>query len=353
MSDKQENDNAEVYQTESRTDPVAAPKSKRRGFLGHLKRFWWAYFIVFLCGVVLVTCLVIFVGVPKIAQQKINDAKLEIQGVNVVNTKANSITLQINSTITTDGSIKANIDSFDGVMYLEDLPAHTPFVNITFPATNGDKHQMVNISQEVQINDHDAFNTFNIWFAANQTLNVTVEGRTKVKPSGLSTKFGVTFKKTITMNGLNLFNGTTVSNGKINALAKKGQQNFNATVDIPNASYFTLDIGNATFTSFIDNTNIGNLTIPNLFLVPGSNKVAISAELNQVAVIEEVQSPKYCKTGIIPVKLRGSAVENDGQTLQYFLDGLSANNETVPMDIASIIKNSLGTSIGCPSSSSS
>jgi hypothetical protein len=162
--------------------------------------------------------------------------------VNVVNTKTDSVLLQVNSTITTDGSIKANIDAFDGVMYLEDLPAHTPFVNLSFPATNGDKHQVVNISQEVQIGDHDAFNTFNIWFAANKTLNITIEGRTKVKPSGLSTKFGVTFKKTILMNGLNLFNGTTVSGGKISLTAKKGQPNFQATADIPNASYFTLDI---------------------------------------------------------------------------------------------------------------
>lgn len=353
MSNKEENESAEVYQTESRVEqpiaPAAAPK--KRGFLGHLKRFWWAYLLLLICIVVLVVCLVIFVGVPKIAQQKVNDAKLEIQGVNVINTKPDSITLQINSTITTDGSIKANIDGFDGVMYLEDLPGQTPFLNISFPKTNGDKHQLVNISQDINIGDHDAFNTFNIWFAANETLNVTVYGKTKVKPSGLSTKFDVTFKKTINMKGLNLFNGTTVNGGKIDITAKKGQPNFKATADIPNASYFTLDIGNATFTNFIDNTNIGNLTIPNLLLVPGSNKVPITADLDQLSVLQEVQSTKYCKTGIIPVKLRGSAVVRDGQTLQYFLDGLSANNETVPMDIGSIIKNSLGTTVSCPKSS--
>ncbi|KAL7789424.1 hypothetical protein V8C37DRAFT_386482 [Trichoderma ceciliae] len=355
MSDKQETDNANVYQTESRTYPpaaaAAAPRSRKQSFLRHLKRFWWAYLLVFICGVVLVVCLVIFVGVPKIAQSKVNHAKLEVQGVNVLNSKPNSITLQINSTITTDGSIKANIDSFDGVMYLEDLPDHTPFLNITFPATNGDKHQQVNITQEVQIQNPDPFNTFNIWFAANETLRVTIEGRTKVKPSGLSTKFGVTFKKTIVMNGLNLFNGTTVNNGKIDISAKKGQPNFHATADIPNASYFTLDIGNTTFTNFIDNTNIGNLTIPNLFLVPGSNKVPVSANLDQVAVLGAVQSPKYCKTGIIPVKLQGAAVVNDGQTLEYFLDGLAANNQTVDMDIGGIIKNSLGITVSCSSSS--
>lgn len=113
----------------------------------------------------------------------------------------------------------------------------------------------------------------------------------------------------------------------------------------------TLLQGNATFTNFIDNTNIGNLTIPNLLLVPGSNNVPITADLDQLSVLQEVQSAKYCKTGIIPVKLRGSAVVRDGQTLQYFLDALSANNETVPMDIGTIIKNSLGTTVSCSKSS--
>lgn len=113
----------------------------------------------------------------------------------------------------------------------------------------------------------------------------------------------------------------------------------------------TLLQGNATFTNFIDNTNIGNLTIPNLFLVPGSNNVPITADLDQLSVLQELQSAKYCKTGIIPVKLRGSAVVRDGETLQYFLDALSANNETVPMDIGDIIKNSLGTTVSCPKSS--
>ncbi|KAL7815348.1 hypothetical protein V8C44DRAFT_356541 [Trichoderma aethiopicum] len=351
MSDKQEADGVDISQTESRTYPAAAPTTKKKSIGRHCKRFWWAYLIVLICIVVLVVCLVIFVGVPKIAQSKVNDSKLEVQGVNVLNTKPDSIKLEINSTITTDGSIKAKIDPFDGVMYLEDLPDHTPFLNISFPATNGDKHQQVNISQEVQIQNPDAFNTFNVWFAANKTLRVTIEGRTKVKPSGLSTKSSVTFKKTITMNGLNLFDGLSVDNAKINMAAKKGQPNFTGLSDIPNASYFTLDIGNATFTNFIDGTNIGNFTIPNLLLVPGSNKVPISAVLDQAKVLDAVRSPKYCKTGIVDIKLRGSAVRNDGQTLQYFLDALSANNQTLTLDISSIIKESLGTSVGCASSS--
>ena len=154
--------------------------------------------------------------------------------------------MEINSTITTDGSIKANIDGFEGVMYLEDLEPHTPFVTINFPATNGDKHQTVNVSQEVNITDMDAFTTFNVWFANNETLRITVEGKTKVKPSGLSRKYGVTFKKTLEVKGLDLFSGTRVveDDSHIDSLVpkKSPEPNFVGIAEIPNHSLFTLDI---------------------------------------------------------------------------------------------------------------
>lgn len=184
----------------------------------------------------------IFVGVPKIAQHKVNEAKLEIQGLNMLQTTSDKYLLEINSTITTDGSIKANIDSFEGEMYLEDYEPHTPFVAVQFPKTNANKHQEVNISQEITIADLEAFTRFNIWFHNNETLRVTVKGRTKVKPSGLSKKYGVNFKKTVTINGLNTFNGTEVTEGHISTELDDNGKNFNGTAKIPNASVFTLDI---------------------------------------------------------------------------------------------------------------
>lgn len=160
----------------------------------------------------------------------------------MLQTESNAYLLEINSTITTDGSIKANIDSFEGEMYLEDYEPHTAFTTITFPKTNANKHQVVNVSQNIDIADMDAFTRFNVWFHNNETLRVTVKGKTKVKPHGLDRKYGVTFKKTVTINGLNHFNGTQVTDGHISLTKDDNGNNFNGTANIPNASVFTLDI---------------------------------------------------------------------------------------------------------------
>lgn len=171
-----------------------------------------------------------------------NDAKLEIQGVNILDTRTDSYTMEINSTITTDGSIHADIDGFTGEMYLTDVEPKTPFASIDFPPTSADKHQEVNVTQEITITDMDAFIQYNIWFTNNETLSLTVEGKTKVKPSGLDRKYGVDFKKTLDVEALNLFKGTEVLNGTISLEDDDRGRNFYGKSKIPNASHFTLDI---------------------------------------------------------------------------------------------------------------
>lgn len=69
--------------------------------------------------------------------------------------------------------------------------------------------------------------------------------------------------------------------------------------------------------------------------------------MDQIKILTLVRSPDYCETGIIPFKLLGTDVTNNGQKLPYFAAGLASANQTVEIDIGSIIESSLGTSVGC------
>lgn len=328
----------------------SASSSYRKGgaFKRHCRRFWWVHLIIFCCITVLVVCLVIFVGVANIAQSKINDAKLEVQGVSVTKTTSNSYFMQINSTITTDGSVKANVAPFKGVMYLEDDPSQTPFVTVDFPATNADKHQTVNISQEVTIQDMDAFTKFNTWFFVNDTIKITVFGHTTVQPAGLDRNYGVTFKKTLTMNALNLLKGASVPvSSTKTSLSSSVYYNFNGTSVIPNQSVYTLDLGNVSFANFADDLHLGTLYIDNLLLKPGNNSVAIRGHMNQTNLLGTVTNPPYCSSGVVPVKLLGLSSVNQGQNLTYFADALSSANQTVPIDVQAILRQTQKLSLTC------
>ncbi|PKS06539.1 hypothetical protein jhhlp_007287 [Lomentospora prolificans] len=313
--------------TQSENAPV-----KKRGCGNHCKRFWWAYLAGFIVVAVLVVVLVIFVGVPKIAQKKLDEAELTIDSIIISSTEPKQYNMAVNSTIRTDGKTHATIAPFTGVMYLEDLEPHTPFASVEFPETTSEKLQVVNVSQIVEVTNMDAFTTFNTWLLANETLRMTIEGDTSVKVKGISKNFGVTFKKTVDLKGLNGFHGLKVTDANVDIATTK--KNFNGTVDIPNASILTIEIGNATFTNMLNGEEIGTVYMDNLILYPGINNVSIYADVEQAPVLDAMTSGPHCDDGIIPFEMKGKDVTSNGEELEYFAGALRALTQTVEIPLS-------------------
>ncbi|KAK3902466.1 hypothetical protein C8A05DRAFT_44120 [Staphylotrichum tortipilum] len=336
-------DKTAVTQTEN-----VSEKPRRRGCVGHCAKFWWAYLILLVVIVAVVVPVVILVGVPKIAQSKLDDAELILDGIVVTETQIKSLTMSINSTIKSDGKVHANIDPFEGIMYLEDKEPHTPFAKILFPATTADALQTVNVTQFLPIDDVDALTTFNTWLLANETLRVTVFGDTKVKVKGINRKYDVTFKKTVTMPGLKHLDGTTVKPTWISLEADANGNNFKADVSIPNLSHVAFELGNVTFHNYLLGEEVGTVFIDNLTLRPGNNEYKMRATIQNGPVITALGKKPYCEQGgVLPFQIRGKSVTNHGQSLSYFADALGASNQTVNIPIGEAIKANLNISIPC------
>ncbi|PFH59792.1 hypothetical protein XA68_11871 [Ophiocordyceps unilateralis] len=321
--------------------------SKSRACINHFKRFWWIHLLVAVILIVLIACLIVFVVLPKVVQSKLDAAKLDIQGVAVLQTKANGYLMEINSTITTDGSVHADVEGFKGTLTLADVPDAKPFATLDFPPTTAESLSTVNISQPVQITDAAAFIQFNTLFYQGKSIRVRLHGNTKVKPRGTAREVDVDFTKFLEFNGLERFQGTKVD-GTVDIAARPGTPNFRGTAEIPNNSHFTLEIGNATFTNFADDQDLGKLTINNLILYPGINKVDIEAELDQLKVLSIIRKRPYCETGIVPFKLLSTDVVNHGEKLEYFVAALGSANQTVDMDIGRVLSKAVdGFKLSC------
>jgi len=336
-------DKSAVAQAENSSD-----KPRRRGCLGHCAKFWWAYLIVVVIIVVVVVPVVLLVAVPKIAQQKIDDAELIFDGLVVTNTQTQNLTMSINSTIKTDGSVHADIAAFDGIMYLEDHEPHTPFAKIQFPATTADALQTVNVTQFLHIEDVEALTVFNTWLLANETLRVTIEGDTHVRVKGIARDYPVTFKKTITMPGLQMLDGTEVIPDWISLTPDDKGNNFNATTLIPNRSRVSFELGNVTFHNYLLGKEVGTVYIDNLTLRPGMNNYTMRATIENGAVIDVLGQKPYCEEkGVLPFQISGKTVVNNGQSLSYFADALAAHNQTIQIPIGAAVNKSLGVVIQC------
>jgi hypothetical protein len=336
MSDKNEVSTSEY---------VASPGGKKGAFKRHCQRFWWLHLIILLLVTALVVPITIFVAIPRIAQDKINAAKLDIVAVKISQATPDSYQMTINSTISTDGTVKADIDPFAGDMYLEDTEDKTPFAVLNFPPTNANKHSNVNVDQHVVIQNMDAFNKFNTWFVNNETLKIGIKGYTKVQPKGLSKKYDVTFHKVLEVKGLNLFKGMKVEDARVKLSVNTNNstdfRNFNATAILPNPSHFSLDIGDAVFDNYFLGSNLGKLYINDLSLVPGENKVFVTGALDQAKIITLMGANKpYCETGVAQFALIGSNVTRNGVEIPYFQYALGHANQTVELDVVKTLEDS-------------
>ncbi|TQN70726.1 hypothetical protein CSHISOI_04705 [Colletotrichum shisoi] len=320
---------------------------KRKTCMRHCARFWWIYLIATVAAILLAVLLIIFVVVPKIAQSKLDHAELTVDGIIVSNTAPTSYNMAINSTLRSDGSVKATIEPFDGVMYLEDLEPHTPFVNLKFPETRSVKLQTVNISQPIEIADLAAFTTFNTWLQNNESVRVTVKGNTHVKVNGIARRYGVTFRNTMTLKGLNGFKGLNVTDNSVSLTPDARGDNFKGFVSIPNHSVLTLEIGNTSFSNLLNGQDIGTVYIDNLVLYPGMNNVSMRANISQAPVLAAIGQRPACESGMIPFSLRGKDVVNSGQRLSYFADALSSGEVVTNINIGASLKKSLNLTLSC------
>ncbi|KAH8771660.1 hypothetical protein F5883DRAFT_520234 [Diaporthe sp. PMI_573] len=312
----------------------------------HCGRWWWAHLLVFIAILVLVVCLIIFVAVPRIAQQRVDGADLTIQGIILSQAQSENFTMAINSTLRADDSIHAVIDPFEGVMYLEDWEPQTPFARLQFPQTTSAEQSAVNLTQFIDILDMNAFTVFNTWVLVNETLRVTVEGDTRLKVNGISRKYPVHFKKIVELKGLNNFDGTTVPESRVQLTPDENGDNFFGIVAIPNVSLLTFDIGNTTFINYLQGQDIGRVFVDNMVVRPGINNFTMHANISQTPILQVIQQRPFCEDGVLPMQLRGENVVNNGQYLSYYKDSLASTNQSVDINVGADLEE-LGLTITC------
>ncbi|KAJ0104445.1 hypothetical protein J7T55_010911 [Diaporthe amygdali] len=338
MSDKGDR----VYEHAEKTRGATRGQKIKR----HCARWWWVHALIFAAITVLVVCLIIFVAVPRIAQQRVNGATLTIQGIILSQAQSENFTMAINSTLRADDSIHAVIDPFEGVMYLEDWEPQTPFARLQFPQTTSATESAVNLTQFIDILDMNAFTVFNTWVLVNESLRVSVEGDTHLKVSGISRKYPVHFKKVVTLKGLNNFNGTTVPESRVQLTPDSNGDNFFGTVAIPNVSLLTFDIGNTTFINYLQGQDIGRVFVDNMVVRPGINNFSMHANISQTPILQVIQERPFCEDGVLPMQLRGANVVNNGQFLSYYNDSLASTNQSVSIDVGADLT-ALGLTINC------
>ncbi len=183
----------------------------------------------------------ILVAVPNIIRDKVNDSVLTVDGIAITQTQTNSVHTSINATISTSGSIHGDVDGFNASLYLTDKQPLVPFAFIQMPPVRSGENVPVNVSQDIQIYDMQAYTDYNTWYLLNESFRMTVEGDTHVHVSGLKS-VSTHFQKIVTLKGLNGFKGLEVTQSSITLAPDAQGDNFHGYLTVPNPSVLTLEI---------------------------------------------------------------------------------------------------------------
>ena len=97
----------------------------------------------------------------------------------------------------------------------------------------------------------------------------------------------------------------------------------------------TIFLGNVTSNIYCDGDLLGNTTIPNMQLKPGTNNLPMTATTDQIKVLGKIAS-KYT-TGTLPVQIVGQSAVNNGVRLTYFEQALAQNVISTNLNVAGAI----------------
>lgn len=308
----------------------------------HLRRWLWAYVIVFLLSALFFTLLLLYVIYPKIAQSNLNNAStLTVNELVLSNPTSTGFHIFQNSTIKNTAPYHPQLDAFNATLALN---GGKPYTSVHIERLHAAPSTTVVIDQDVTISDLDAFTAYNQAVLNQDNVEVAISGSTTMREMAFPPTI-IQYDKTTSMNGLNKLAGFAVLNFQIKIIADPDGTNMAGNVSIPNPTVMTLSMGNVTFFTSLSATAasppvpIGNVSIDNLVLRPGPNTLPMRAQVDQGLVIGALLNTY--RNGMVPMDIVGNTAIYDGQHLTYFESALQGLTQHVTLDVGSAIKSTI------------
>ena len=308
----------------------------------HLKKWWPAHLALFIAITLFFILLLLYVVYPKIAQYNINsNSALAINQLVLSNPSSNGFHLFQNASITNTAPYHPQLDGFNATIA---LGGGKPYATISIAHLHAAAHTTTVVDQDVAITDLDAFTKYNIAVLNQEDVAMDINGKTKMHEMAFPTT-EISYDKSTSVKGLNKLTGFKILDFNILILPEADGSNMIGNVSIPNPTIMSLTMGNVTFFTFLPPSPtspaipIGNVSINDLTLTPGDNKVAMRAQVDQAAVLTAIS--KTYTDGIVPVNIVGNTAMYNGQHLTYFETALQGLTMSQTLDVGTALKATL------------
>lgn len=307
----------------------------------HCSRFWLPHLIVFCISFLIITFCLVYVAMPKIAQNQVNDSTLAFDSIEFLDPTPETINLTQVATLYSPSIFSPTLDAFTAEAWLvtNGTFSPTPFFNINLPKIHAKAKGDTTVSVDGQLITYTNLTDvaeYSTQVLTNEYVTTALTGETTLHLGALPS-VRVKYNKTITYKGLNGLKGFNVTDARINVSAPAGTPSFRGNAFIPNPSGMTIVMGNVTLNL---NTTaqglVGNSTIENMILYPGNNSLPMTSIINQTKVIDSLDTT----TGIVKLLITGSSAIYNGEHLEYYETALKSNVLELSLNISQIVADS-------------
>ncbi|PVH78542.1 hypothetical protein DL98DRAFT_561154 [Cadophora sp. DSE1049] len=306
----------------------------------HCVRFWWAHLIAFCLIFLTVALLVVYVGMPRIAQHQVDDSSLEFREAYFLNPTSDSVEVTQKAILHNPSTFTPTLDPFPADLFLVTNGTYASVSMLTLPMPGIHAKKATNASIDnavIQVNDLDALGDYAVAVMTQENITTALVGRTKLHLGKLPVQ-KIKFNSTSTYKALNSLKGFNTTDVLINALATPGTPNLRGNAFIPNQSLMTIEMGNVTLSLSVPikgvDTIVGNATVLNFKIVPGDNSLPMFGIIDNTKVLPALVNGKVNMTII------GETSVRNGQHLTYYEKALKSNVLVLEMNVQQILADS-------------
>ncbi|KAF8629168.1 hypothetical protein AX17_005753 [Amanita inopinata Kibby_2008] len=327
---------------DSGRDDQAPPQPPTAPHVPFYKRRWFiiAQIILAPIGIAMIFIL-LFPVVRAIVQLIVNRSQLDIQTATISNPTNDSFTLDIVGNVFHTSPIHATIRFTEpiNVAWVQDGNV-TQIGTMELHDTLKSRHSRAFLNQTTtfHITDAAAFGRFSEYLITSPNFTWVLESHNlRINAVKFPVAKGIHFKKYITLNGLNGFDGDVVLRDlQLPNDNPAGGINFVTVTELTNRSPFTLNLGTIVFRLLYRDVPLGLGTGKNVKITNGTNSLSLSGFLvrhddpTQMAIISELFT-NYLNGDTSPVLAIGqSTLQDDGTVISWLSSGLQALKLSVP-----------------------
>lgn len=295
--------------------------------------------IVFCISFLIVALCLVYVAMPKIAQHGVNESSLEITALKFLNPTSNSVVLTQETILHSPSMYTPTLDPFEADSWLIENGtfAAEPMLLIPMPrvhalhpqSTQGVEGVNLTFLSLQQVTDYATA------VITQEYVTTALTGRTKLHEGHLPV-VEVNYNSSSTYKGLNGLKGFNVTDVIINSNATAGEPNLSGNAVVPNPSVLTIALGNVTMTMSTATAGVvGNSTINDMTLVPGTNTFPLTGTINELLTGSSANS-----SGFVTLLISGESAIYNGQHLTYYEQPLKNNVLSLELNVFQVLADS-------------